>query len=358
MDTAPYRWTAEITESGLQPQPLSFSISSGAAPIQFSIEAADWRRCIQHVMGYSEVLGSANAWTLSRKLPAKHPDLINMRATRITSLVGLGPGVSIPIGTNGRWGEYQKYRVTVLFEQPPYPILDDIGASTAGEYNRFVTKSYKTNVETISRKGEPWYFMNAAAKAVTAPSFSFQGELLEKVPKGILEWKWHNVPEKWLMLGGLYPSNLRRAVGTVNLRDFPVYSQNDHNTGLPIRFPPGTLLFLPPEITPASQWTPQMLQLSGYAQLFPRVFDVTLRWLDFDPPTDDTTTVSVGGNLITVRGHNLVPLPKPTNTGYRWYAAAKKDSAGTAPTSPLVSDSQLLYQYFDHEYIFQYARKW
>jgi hypothetical protein len=79
--------------------------------------------------------------------------------------------------------------------------------------------------------------------------------------------------------------------------------------------------------------------------------------MEFDPFTDSNIMVNVGGNIILIRGHNLVPLPFPSSSGFSFYPASNRDSdAGPSPPATLPDDKGLLYQYRDHELAFSWPR--
>jgi len=370
MDTAAFFWQEEIPKGSIRQTTLNGTPDTISETMTILINWDDLEDCLIHVLGYSSVSGVAQAgYTGSRQLhrflPARHPRYKWLRASSV-SVVGRNPftkrttgpeletgdtdangnDLTAPAGTYGRW---VTAAVTITFTAPKYPIYAD--SEITNEYDRYVTKTYKPNLETLTRRGEPWKYLDAAVKAI--PMTEHVGDVLVKAPKGILQWTWHQVPETWLMLGGIYPSNLARAVGTVNLKPFPYSGAvTNPSTGLPVQFGAGTLLFLPPEIEPTSQITPALLntELTGMIT-FPRTYDVKMQFLHFDPPADAATalaTANVNGQIILIRGHNLVPLPRAIN-GYRWFASAR--GVDVFP----VDHAALAYQYSDFEKIFKYA---
>jgi hypothetical protein len=454
MWNAPFNWKEPISEAGELMEGYSFAQDSGTAPMVIDVDEINWMKAVQYMIGYAQVSNSAlipsfyapsgsGLLGLQRRLPATHPEFPVMRVTKLMSVLGRGPLDKQPATLifNGTWGRWKTYRFRVLCEQPLYPMCTDADVQTLGEYGRFVIRNSRVNLDVISRKGNEFKFINPrvadqgsylpyANSRMQSPT-----DLIERIPKTLIEWKWHCVPEDYLMYNKLLPTNLIRAVGTVNMFPFPYYTPvplgvnyaalRHPQTGLVrgvTQFGPGTLLFLPPEITPAVQWTPAMLNGIRNPQLnstlFPRTYDVVLRWLHFDPWSFDNTTVQCfsipvglsgafngsiaqvqqqavtvldanGGihalpanatAIVLIRGHNLVPIvvakapfDVPGDIGVaigagnkpsKWFAAVKGSGVAGANFTTQIgngvvrSDDQCLYPYFDHEWIFQKAQDW
>jgi hypothetical protein len=327
------------------------------------IDWDDLKIAIPQLIGYGVLIqnkippGPPFTFSLSRRLPAKHPKFPWCRCTRILGIRGrLGHKKSGPRMTafgQGFYGDWDTADVSLLFEAPNYPILED--SEIDAEHQRYVLKTYDSSVEGLARRGENWKFISLAAGTT-----SFAGDLLLKQPKGILHWRWYNVPENFYLLGKLIPTNFAACVARVNSHYFPEYGwsidQTDNLTS--VQFRPGTLLLLPQKSTPTSQIHPQIGTLGPFVDPsdFPRTYDIDIQWVHFDPPSDDTARVILpdvpgdlpGGTLI--RGHNLVPVPVASATQRRWYAAMR---AGRAPVAtPVPTDQDLLYQYRDMNTLF------
>lgn len=382
MMNAPFVWQECLEPGSVERTGLNASPSTMSKTFDFYASWSDVEGWIPHLLGYSKIVplnevpthwggAAVNGWRLMRFPPARHPKFPWLRATRILNIQGRGgkqnnTWTRVQSG-QGWYASWDTAKISVLFESPFYPILED--TDTRAEYERYTLKVYETNVEQLARRGERWKFASATAAAVTA---TFPGDLLLKNPKGMLVWTWYGVPEDWIMLGRLVPTNLERAVGKVNQYPFPYYGNANQNTvgnSFPalapnsVQFAPGTLLMMPVKISPATQVHPQ-IATGGPALLspnfFPRTYDVTLTMIAFDPITDDTTCVRLtqpgGGFYDTtqIRGHNLVPLPRPSATGNVWYAAYK--SGASVAGNVVQSDNALLYQYFDFETCFSWAR--
>jgi hypothetical protein len=371
MDQSTFAWTEDIAHPGVQVSSLTASSSAMSAVLAIRIAWNDYTRALPYILGTATVVQDplTGGFLLSRQLPAKHPRFNWLRATRILNMQGrLGGSAglrSVPRLTNsgglGITGEWADAVLTIMFEAPPYQMLEDI--DTDIEYQRWTTHNFSPNLETLARKGEEWRFPNAVAQARAT---SFAGDLLEKVPKGVLTWNWYDVPEDWIMSSRIFPTNLAGLVGKVNSTAWPSSLLLPPNifTGRVTNFPAGTLLFMPPRLTPKTQMRLERLlnKQQGNPLDFPRTFDVELQMVYFDPPTDDTTRVTNAGGIpaanILIRGHNLVPLKVPSTTNRRWYAAMRTSTTSTPPVpvqSPVPDDAYLLYQYADFDQAFNLA---
>lgn len=376
MDRATYKWTEVAASTSASSQ--SWAIDTAASMLTIKIKWSDVRACIKHVLGYGNVSFNSDApgdslqRRLSRITPAKHPMWPWLRATKILSIQGRKPVSSIRIGAqNNTYGNWLFAYVSIQFETPRYPILDDNQLGAGGkEYDRYTLKEWESAVENLSRRGESWQFINTNASAVTA---QFNGDLLLRTPKAVWKWTWYNVPEDWIMLGKSVPTNFLLATGKVNLNKFPASGIPDQNDLLNGKtptlkyMPPGTLLLLPSKPDPYTQIHPNILTSANIdPSSFPRTYNVPIHMVYFNPPTDDNTKVQLaGGTFITtgggllIRGHNLVPLPQPSSTGFRFYAAMRRSPPPPplpAPESPVQTDESLLYQYYDFERLFQAPR--
>lgn len=442
MERATYPWSEIIPHGSIE----GTSIAVAADSIQRTMTIkTNWNfvpQVIAHIIGYS-VVGAPGQTNFSRITPAKHPGLPWLRATKIISIQGrLGsyqytfgnaqipasasqaydgfvpqrptirsyanPQIPpIPIagvdrlnqqlqgqagvscGAYGIYGYWDQCFITILFEAPKYPILED--NQIQAEYQRYTLKKYDTNIESLARKGERWQWASGVVNAVL-PS-GFPGDLLLKQAKGILSWTWMDVPEQFLMLGRLIPTNLLRATGKVNLYAFPKFAHVNQNaptnadgTSNYVQFPAGTLLMLPIKTEPRSQVNPHVLETNLGALMphfFPRTYDVMFTMVHFDPqPNGELPPVNsgfMGGNTqftsfnsgynypptapaVTglIQGHNLVPTPialpapgLPSRPRFRWWAAFRNPPAPavlpTAVTFPNIAEENLLYSYTDFE---------
>lgn len=371
MQNASFNWQEVCEPGSIERTNLTATNASFAKQLDIYIRWQDVERCIEHVLGYAKISEFQPAlnivtkqWQLNRRNPARHPKFPWLRATRVMAIQGRG-GRKLPRtwtrvqSGQGWYASWNRAKVSILFEAPPYPILDD--NQTFAEYQRYTLKSFDGSTENIARRGERWKFLHADATAITN---DFAGDQLVRQPKGMLHWEWFNVPEDWVLLGKLKPTNLDNAVGKVNQYSFPAFADFDRNpiaANNLVKYQPGTLLMLPYRMTPRSQIHPSIVSgPNALTASYPRTFDVSLSMLVFDPPTNDNTRVALNDadgieyDTTVIRGHNLVPLPQTTNNGYRWFAACRNRINVVAG---LVNNARdLLYEYYDYENVFSYAR--
>lgn len=327
-------WSEEIPQGSVQSSSMNFASDSGKVVLNIRIAGGvdNLRQAIAYILGYSEVQGDTDhgPYVLFRKTPARHPAFPALRATQILSAQGRGlkdyGGVDV---LSGVYGEWALTYLSIMFEIPRYPILEDSENTIAGvrqpEYRRYCEWDFDINLETLARKGITWYFLDSNAKAVTR---TFPGDRMLRQPKGVLKITWYDVHWDWVYLGRIIPSNYFKRVGTVNALAFPQFPYRDQNVAgfFGVQFQPGTCLLMPPKIKSRTQNHPAVMKDEINPDYFPRTVDVETSMLIFDPDTDDRGTVDLsailGGNRATpIRGHNLCPLPRPSATGYSWYAS-------------------------------------
>jgi hypothetical protein len=189
------------------------------------------------LLGYPTVMtGTGGVKYISRLTPAHHPDFLDPKGnpfvfvTRIPKLEGLGFRDKTADDTS----QYEKARLTVVYETLTYEVLEDSEVHTAGVPDesrllRFVTVRVKPYAEflTLPRGALKWV-------ATGQPSVNFGLPLL--VPTFQVDITWHLVP-----LSNIPFINISDALGTINDAAFvtPLGS-----------FPAGTLLMLVPDINP------------------------------------------------------------------------------------------------------------
>lgn len=338
------------------------------------------RGLIKQTVGYSQVWpifdpnnpAQQGPYRLSRIVPARHPRLRGLRCTQIVSWQGVGASkLAANITEKGDVGEGhigcpEYIYATLLFEVPRYPMLTDEEMSYTlhgveqrkPEYVRFLEWDYDTSVETLARKAQIWKYCFPAANA--AQPAGFAGDRLLRQAKGVLKWKWHNVAEDFVRLGKIVPTNYANRNSSVNASAFPAYAYRDQNKALAsanpyAQFGPGTLLLIPPKITPRPMCHPSVLSGVEVGDLVKRGVDVEGSALHFNPPTDDTTEIdlsAVGGSANTkIRGHNLVSLTQRragTVAPFGLWYAAHTGEGGFPPAN----DVDLLHQYSNWEQLF------
>lgn len=374
MDSAPFHWTEEIPTGSVQQSASSYGWNSGSRVLNIKISGRDMSsslaaKTIAHIVGYSETLAQSTGrpfdpssatvqgpYRLSRKLPAKHPAMPMLRATKILSVQGRGlsktvggeSGGKVASGASGYYGNYEWVYISILFEIPRYPLLPDFyllrgSLQLIEEYLRYTEWTFDPSLETLARKGETWTY---CMSTVFAQQNGFVGDRLLRQPKGVLKILWHDVHQDYVNIGRLIPSNFLKRLSTVNAKAFPQKGYRDQNiaSGV-VQFRPGTALLLPPKITPHAQCHPAVLYGQISPDYFPRTLDLEIPMLYFDPPTGETTQVDLsayGGSATQViYGHNLTPLERPLN-GFMFYAAQRGGSgtiSGATNATPIVITS-------------------
>lgn len=385
MENAPYRWDEAVASGSISQDMLSFDTGSAQCTLTIRVQQYNsrmLRQMISHILGTAKIepgFNNANPsaqgpYRLSRLPPARHPRYRGLFANKILSITGKGLEKINPRGEaekervgNGYIGCHGVTEFKIQFGLPLHRILQDHEMMSTPydvtdprpEYHRFVEWSYETNYEAIARKGAVWYFHGV--KEI------FAGDRHLRIPKGKLSLKWLDVPEAFIMNGGLIPRNILKCVGKLNAKAFPAYKNADTQSqfrdqndaaGVFVNFPPGTLLMMPPKIMPKTQVNPSILGAGTidrlalhYAQ---RTVDVEFSLLHFDPITYDNVKVDlshVNGDAQTViRGHQLMAKPS-TN---KWHVGTLKTevSGGVIIGATPDTDDQLLYQYADFEAAF------
>lgn len=364
LDSGRY-WTEESPPGGISQSAMSFGGDYGTRVLNIKIKWGSLAAAIRHIVGYSSVFpafdpnsfSTQGPFSLSRQTPARHPQWPNFFATKILSVQGRSPSkVVAPSETrggavragDGTYGNWEFAYLSIQFEIPKYPIMDDgelraafpsisPTAHSRKEYLRNCLWTFESNVETLARKGEMWTMCNADAYAQQP---TFPSDRFLRQAKGVLKVTWYDVHEDYVKSGRLVPSNFFNRLGTVNSRPFPKYAQRNwlEAGDVKVQFRPGTCLLLPPKITPHSQCHPAVFNHEIDPSFFPRTVDVEASWIVFDPPIDESRASTVnlsaakyGDGVIDtdysaqkIYGHQLVPLVKPLPTalgGGRWFAA-------------------------------------
>lgn len=336
-------WTEELPDGGVEASTGSFGYDFGQKVLNIKIAggATNLRAAIKYIVGYSQVLPifdpSRNAvqgpYRLNRVLPAKHPHLPGLRATKILACTGRGTDKKGPkrmaAGAAGNW-EYTY--LSILFEIPKYPMLTDAERGDLPEYVRHTLFEYDTDAEVIARKGEKWISPTATTSGGSA---IFHSDRTARMPKGTLRITTFDVHEDFVKLGRLIPQSHRKRTSTVNARSFPRQAHLDQNENpndkVYAQFGPGELLLLPTKTVSHTQCHPAVLDGSVSPLYFPRTLDVTCTMIHLAPDTDDLLTVDLSNeglygiddgdaDLTLVRGHQLAPLPRPSGSGYVFYA--------------------------------------
>jgi hypothetical protein len=180
-------WYEELPNGAVaQNSTQQYSANSGVRVLNIYIKWEDLAEAIAYICGYSQCLSevtdqpfseglfqSQGPYYLSRKNPARHPQMPQFRATRILSVQGafldnagrftgvrLTDDNGVHTGTAGNW-VYAK--LSIQFEIPKYPILEDDEIDDGlgnffPEYSRNCSFSFDVALETIARKGQTGTF--------------------------------------------------------------------------------------------------------------------------------------------------------------------------------------------------------
>lgn len=282
------------------------------------------------LLGFGTSLGNGNG--IARIVPAQHPILQNLWASKIGNVQG--------IGANGRTttnvAAWKQIRFDVTWETPPYNIYTDAVLATVGnpagsEVYRFVEPDYGSSVEFIQRQQGSYRFPQIAGGAGplrNGAPIPGSGGNVQRLLRRKYMFMWRQVPDVGLFngtgfWGGGSPVNIETALGCVNGDTFLGYA-------------PGTLLF--------ESWklTARTYPLFNKGLTVPRCWDVQLNFNCFNPPTDPADPAQTTNRLIPggggqggviaaplfnikTGGHNSVP--HPTN-GY-WYRAFQQGGTDT-----------------------------
>ena len=155
------------------------------------------------------------------------------------------------------------------------------------------------------------------------------GEKMLRQAKGALKIITHDVHIDYVMLGRIIPSNGLKRISTLNSRAFPQDGYRDQSQAgnFLAQYGPGRMLLLPSKYPAHAQCHPAVVLGQISPDLFPKTVDIERNMLFFDPPCTSNVTVQLtrpqlglAENVpdgdpalapIPVRGHNLVPLPRP-----------------------------------------------
>ncbi len=244
---------------------------------------------IPTILGFSRV-GDNN--TIQRFLPWRCPYAPWLYASSLTNIKGAGKYIG---KTKGQFGgvisNYDRARGTITWASRPYAMITDAQLANppynGDESQRYVEKLPKPTAEYISIQGYSYVYTEGTLPTAIVPQPRFPLPLGKIDVKVDLEWIWHEVPDQWINNVAGVPSGLFPGLGCVN-------------ANLIWGFPAGTLLALPPQITPIElPVNPTVLGLPENVQ--PRAWDVHFLFKFWDPPL---------GPGATTRGHNTAIFPR------------------------------------------------
>lgn len=295
------RWAEFIGKEGWT-QDISLGAGESRAVMKIAVLWEDLDEAIRQIIGYArKVIGTT---ALERHVPMRHPRWYWMRAEQISAIQGLSwNGKEVPFGSP--ISAYKVAVLTVLFKTPNYAVRRDSEMGADGEWMRFVEKNRKSSVEFLMPERGTLKFVEGPASILNK---EFRGNRGQINMRTRLTWRWVGVPDDGLFtLGGSerggVPSRIDSAVGRVNSTEFAGY-------------PAGTLLCEAPEFKPVMYPVhPGYVMAKDFIWDVPRMWDVTLVFVHFDPPYD-----AAGG--FTSRGHNLCPAP----VSKFWYKAGTAGS--------------------------------
>ncbi len=282
--------------------------------------------CVRHYLCYfqdryefhRQVLGwpYINGFNgLTRRLPMQDPEFNWLWASRVSRSVPYGRQLGKKFLESGPFRNSQLAQVTVLFEQPPYDIMDDATLFRWGkdESYRFTEWRWDYSGEMLSKPSGQFTFAEAPVLGVAFAQT--QGQF---VPTNDFLLIWHDVPEVWALnsQNKLLNSNIRNGFGTVNnatWRDFPK----------------GTVLLRGARTIPKSTaLKPRDLGYLSFEE--PRLVNVEFLMSYKDPPSENGTYF----------GWNLFPHEQ------LWYLATDNGNPTTG---------QGLFRYYDFTKLFKLA---
>lgn len=260
----------------------SFGVGVSQISQQYDIKGTDLVQFCTDVLGYAVKAGSK----IHRQIPSCHPSFPYMYASRITGIEGLAPigNFGSIAGTDSK---YKSYRVTIVYETPPYRIARD--AQVAFEWERYTIPRIESSAEFIQRQdGSMLYESGTLANKPVG-----KGGVPMRLVKEKISIEWVQVPDDGLFTQGGFdyggrPAKIENGLGKVNSAEWHGY-------------PAGTLLF--DSWDPQAQTMPILPVQLGTTQ--PRAWNATLNFIYFE------------------FGHNYVPAP----TGGGWVRVYAKGSA-------------------------------
>lgn len=249
----------------------SFEVGRSVWSEQWQVEYQNLQSLVENVIGWGK--RGASTTVIERKLPAWSATFPFMRATGITSVEALAPtGMG-----ESQEAKYKLYRVTVQFETLPYDVLSDAQANTGSgagyppESRRYVIWNRQPASEFIRTPYNVYKYPLGTGSRNAGQRLPGQNGQAILLTKYRVTATWVQVPEDWISNDqGQTFSNLDAAVGTVNQGEF-------------LGYPGGTMLLESYEPTPRVQPILAATLGSTDPNFIPRVYDVSIKWLYFDP---------------------------------------------------------------------------
>lgn len=327
----------------------AFSYGNSEDVITIEVPYNQLRSCIRQMFGYSIADTTGSGYRLSRpEVQVQHPIFPWLWADSLASQpwnpMGNEDFPTSPPGTyQAKLAAYSEYNsppytvnykrtsISVRFKEVPYRIYSDDDShwlSTTAEYKRFlgpvsVTPKNELISATGGVEGSALYYADTTAAVVGPPAIApgpttgpsgteVKGSVYTTKQTVEISLLWKQVEESYLIdtSGDNYdlfpiPTRLLAYLGTVNKTEF-------------CDRPAGTLLFDGIGLQRKQQPLPTDTEFGLWA------YDVTLKFLYFNPPTPEDSAIITDPPASTpiLRGWHRFPWK---NNGF-WYAATKGDA--------------------------------
>jgi hypothetical protein len=263
---------------------------------------------------------------LHRELPIRDPQfpwLVAMRTADVT------PHGQMLNSGESEWGPaavYEYSKVSILFEAPDYDVIDDnvlTGAYGGDESRRYTNIRWEYGGNMVKLPAGEFVFVEGKA-ADSAPDIPQPTAMFSPVGRFVL--RWFQLPELGIMnQNKQLNTNLRNAIGKVNLNDWPVAAAAGG-------YEAGTLLVENIKVTPSmAPIDPSLLGLLTFNP--PRVYDIDIVMSYIKPRLGNAGTAHPAP---TTQGHNTFMW----GGDHLYYLAKSKDL------------NQTLYDYYDFNLIF------
>jgi hypothetical protein len=204
------------------PSSAGFGVEGGKVTVSYFVDDEDLDATIVDLLGGVSRRGDGS---LTRKLPKAHPRFPWMFASRIETCVGWKSNKSadsdgtreaepfLEAETMEKYGTWEEYLLTVVFEPRPYPVLPDsaitarleayydedgspVNATVANEWDRFTYYEFAGGPELITAQHGQMVFATGSLATPPAPpkGFTFSGFPRMLVPGCTLIYHWVQVP--------------------------------------------------------------------------------------------------------------------------------------------------------------------
>lgn len=289
-DNLGFPWTFLVGSKS--PNDSLFEHTSAQVVETMLINWSDREKAVKAILGHP-ARRDALATKLHRQLPMKHPDWYWLYASKISTMKGVNFLGTKTNKSRGSFPVYEFCELHILYSTRPYKMLEDhvvgnVGAG--GEKRRFVEKVPAPKAEILTSDRGQWQWNDPAAPLIS--SNTIKGGVGYPIAKTMLQWKWHDVPDAFVMNASGVPTNILSCLNKVNDAEFEGFAA-------------GTLLCDSPSFEPTEMpINPQDLGLEATEPA--RTWKITLNLKYFNPQTDSA-----------FKGHNLAP--HPSSAAGNWY---------------------------------------